>query len=142
MKKIIYIGILSVLSASVYAVPNVWDTNLRQGGYNVFISDANNNELDFGCMLEDPPKWHNLSVTYKGKTIETHRSLSFLLDNKKVYKPLPTAQGHVATTHWNNFLSAIPYAKKIEVYNNNKFLFVLYPRNGVAEITEIEVCSL
>lgn len=145
MKNYLLISALITFTTYAHAVPNVWDTVSRQGGYNVFIRDENNNELNFGCMLDEPPKWHNLSVTFKGKEIrndEDNRSLSFFLDNKKAYTPLPTAVGHINTTHWNDFLTAIPKAKKVEVYNNNKLLFVLKPRNGVEEISEINVCSL
>ena len=144
-KNIFFISTL-VLSTNLYAVPNAWETNFRQGGYNVYISDKNNNMLDFGCMLgdseEEGTKWHNLTVTYKGKEIQNHKSLSFFVDNKKTYKPIPTAIGHVDRTNWNYFLEAMPKAKKIEVYYKNQMLFVLNPRNGIAEISEITVCSL
>ena len=95
-----------------------------------------------GDSEEEGTKWHNLTVTYKGKEIQNHKSLSFFVDNKKTYKPIPTAIGHVDRTNWNYFLEAMPKAKKIEVYYKNQMLFVLNPRNGIAEISEITVCSL
>lgn len=143
MKKFIFASIVFSLTTLANAVPNAWFIVDRQGGYNAVIRDVNNNELNFGCMLDDPPKWHMLDVTYKGKNISNDKdnhSLSFLVNNQDIYQPAPSSLGHIDTTHWNNFLKAMPKAKKIEVYNKNKLLFILQPRNGLV-IKDIPVCS-
>lgn len=134
MKKII--STILILSASTLAnaVPNIWTEILRQGGYNVQVSTQNNDELDVGCFIgSDGAEWQNLTVTYKRKEItNTPKSqpLSFLINDNLQFRPVPVSNTSRDDYHWNSFLENLVKARKIEVYNSNKLLFVLKPRNG------------
>lgn len=135
------------LTPLAHAVPNVWTELLKTGGYSVHISTPNNDELSLGCFLPTEEntrsEWMHLSVNYKGKEVvnnEKGTPLSFYIDNSKPFTPNPTNKTHIGSTEWQNFVESIPTAKKIEVYKQNKLIFILTPRNGKA-IEFIEVCS-
>lgn len=134
MKKII--SAILILSASTFAnaVPNIWTEQIKHGGYNVQVSTQNNDELDVGCFIgTEASKWQNITVTYKGKdftnTPESY-PLSFLINDNLKFKPVPESNTPRDDDHWNSFLENLVKARKIEVYNSNKLLFVLKPRNG------------
>ncbi|MDM1757669.1 hypothetical protein HX127_08815 [Acinetobacter sp. 256-1] len=145
MKRLLITSLLALTSSLANAVPNVWTDILRQGGYNVVIESASNEKLDVGCYIDsEQPKWHNIEVTYKGKAItnsEKKQPLSFFINDSESFKPIPTSKVYVDVAHWNSFVDSLVTAKKIEVYNNNKLIFTVMPRNGKT-IKDIEGCYI
>lgn len=145
MKKFLFSIAVLTISNFANAVPNVWTDILRQGGYNVIIESTSNGKLDVGCYIDsESPKWHNIEVTYKGKVItnsDKKHPLSFLINNSDSFTPVPTSKVYVDVAHWNSFIDSLVSAKKIEVYNNNKLIFTVTPRNGKA-IKDIEGCHI
>lgn len=129
------------------AVPNVWKWNLYNGFYYHTISTEDNSQLYIGCgHITESPSGRTLKVTYKGKTIENSEKLqplSLYLDDQYSFTPMIESDGLYGNTiEWNETVEKLPYAKKIEVYSNNKFLFILKPRNsGSEEITDLVDCK-
>lgn len=145
MKKIVLTASILITTTFANAVPNVWLESLRQGGYEVKIESVANDKLDVGCYIDSPPpKWHTVEVTYKGKVItntDKKQPLSFFINDLYAFKPSPTSSPYEGTAHWNEFIDSLVIAKKIEVYNNNKIIFTVYPRNG-KEIKDVEGCHI
>ena len=147
MKKLLVMSCLVLSTSSIYAVPNFWNSSLRQDEYKINISTEDKNSLHAGCTLrlDRPSESQYLHVIYKGKKIvntRDKRPLSFLLNDEKALYPTTEVITFTDSLAWNELVESLPNAKKIEIYDNNRFLFTLKPRNGKNEISEITECTL
>lgn len=146
MKKIALIALLMLGTVSAHAVPNVWNGYYRQGSTFYNISGEDKEELHVGCSIssDGKPSGHYVFVKYKGNKIENNihkKPLSFYIDNKIGVTPVPHSSTYDNEVDWTKLTNALPIAKKIEVYNNNKLLFILKPRNS-DETQDLPECTL
>lgn len=147
MKKVIILC-SSLLTANLAnAVPNFWKLDIAQGSYIYQISDTQNSSLTISCYLgSEIATGQELEVIHKGKEIQnTNKStpLSFLIDDEESYRPLLKGGTYRDSMEWNEFVTVIPEAKKIDVYSNNKFLFTVKPKNSASEdISDVSDCRI
>lgn len=146
MKNLFFGSILLVVTSSVFAIPNAWIDNFDHGEFHLSIRSDKNHYLAIGCYQgHDPIDSQFITVrTDKIYTLNTEGKrddLQFLINNKKVFVPNLRNQTYSDTANWNAFLASLSTANKIEIFNNNKLLMLVTPRNP-SEAESLEGCSL
>ena len=147
MKKILVLFTTVLATTIANAVPNFWNLQIAQGSYIYKISDTKNSSLEISCYLgSEIPRYQELKVTHKSKTIQNtnkNTPLSFVIDDKQSFQPLLKSGTYGDSREWNEFLTKLPKAKKIEVYRDNQFLFTVKPRNrGGEDISTVDGCYI
>lgn len=146
MKNLLFGSILLVVTSSVFAIPNVWIDNFDHGEFHLSIRSDKNYYLAIGCYQgHDPVDSQFIRVktdkTYTLNTEGKRDDLQFLINDKKVFVPSLRNQTYSDVANWNTFLTSLSTAKKIEVFNNNKLLMLVTPRNP-SEAESLEGCFL
>lgn len=146
MKKRVFLGLIFFVASNVYAIPNVWERMLRQDTYSFNISDIKNNSLTINCATTFrngyEEKTREVFVESNGKVIsntENKNPLSFFINDTESYSPL-MRNTPSKNTDWQSFFTDLKSSTKIEIYNNNKLLFILNPRNSKKALTDISEC--
>ena len=147
MKKIFLICLTAGITQFANAVPNFWESTSRQDTQSLSISSDNNSQLTISCHLNEMSVSglrKEILVEHNGNFFEnsgTKNPLSFLINDTNSFAP-QTSNSWASKADWNSFLIALPSAKKIEVYNNNKFLFTLNPRNSNTGLDDLKACLI